>query len=1226
MGAAWPARSAASLAGRLQSADSRGYGRGAVEFRILGPLEVRTEAGAAPLGGPKPRAVLAMLLLHANRPVSGEQLALALWGEEAPAGATKTVQVHVSRLRKALGDTDLLVTTPSGYELRLQPGQLDAERFEQQLAAGRDELAAGRPREAAAILDEALALWRGRPLDDLSYEPFAQREIARLDDLRVAAFEQLVEAKLQLGRHAEVVGELETLIAAYPYRERLRAQLMLALYRSDRQADALQVYQDARRQLVEELGIEPGDRLRELERAILAQDPALAATVAAPPPPPEPEAPAEPARRLVSVVVAGAATLAERLDPESMHGLLDRYADACAAVIERHGGAVEGYAGDAVVGVFGQAQVREDDALRAVRAAVEMRDASAELELAVKVGIEAGEVFVGAGARRSPFAAGSTFAVATRLEAAAPDGEILLGDTVHELVGHAVRAERADGAWRLVELSPDPGRPHATPFVNRRSELDAFRAAFAGVRSEPACRAVTAVGPPGIGKSRLALELTAAIGDEATVLSGACPSYGEGVTYRPLAEIVRQLGGADRVTELVGELAPMVLAAVGLHDGTAQTEETFWAVRRLFERLAADRPLVVVFEDIHWAEPTLLDLLEYLVVFSRGQPILLVCLARPELLELRPTWSQSSLLALGPLPDAEARALVEQAGGGERAARIVETGEGNPLFLEQLVAVDADALPTSIQAVLAARIDRLEPGERAVLAQASVQGRTFYAGAIEEPGTATRLVALVHKQLIRADRSGIPGQDAFSFAHVLIREAAYRSLPKQRRAELHERFARWLEARPGPDAGIVGYHLAEAHDYRSELGEEAQELAWAAAERLTAAADAALVRGDHAGGAQALERVAALLEHDAAARGEVLPALGAALLEAGRMADATRVLDEAVAAAPEPRLLARAQVERELVRLESGVGTAGTPGMVDEALAVLERERDDFGQCRAWMVRGTVAWLAGRAAAADDAWATAADAARRAGSEREQLALLGLRAMAAALGPAPVADAIAACEAFRALAVPSPAATASTLNPLALLHAMAGDFAVAGELLAEAGAILHELGGLIGDVSHLEASVRMLAGQPDLAEAALRTGVETLSAVSGVHATTTAMLAQAVYAQGRVEEAGELCRTIDASAVADDILTRAVWHGTQAKVLAHEGRADEAEALARAAVALVEPTDLLSHRGDAMLDLADVLRTCGRGGDAERASAAALYERKGNVAAAARARERREGS
>ncbi len=944
----------------------------------------------------------------------------------------------------------------------------------------------------------------------------------------------------------------------------------------------------------------------------------------------------------MSVVVAdiaGASDLAERLDPESMHQLLDRYADACGAVIERHGGTVEGFAGDAIVGVFGQAQVREDDALRAVRAAVEMRAAGAELDLAMKLGVESGEVFVGAGARRSRFAAGSTFAVAARLEAAAPDGEILLGDAAHGLVGHAVQAERVDGAWRLLALSPDSGRPHTTPFVDRTHQLAELRAAFVAVQRERECRAVTVVGPAGIGKSRIAQELIAAVGDDATVLVGACPSYGEGVTYRPLAEIVTQLGGRAAVTRLLdADFARMVLAAVGLDDSAAQTEETFWAVRRLLEAAAADRPLVVAVEDIHWAEPTFLNLLEYLVVFSTGHPILLVCLTRPELAETRPAWTAPqpgrSVLVLDALSDDDAHVLVEHAGAGALAAGIVETGEGNPLFLEQLVAVEAETttLPTSIQAVLAARIDRLEPPERALLAHASVQGRTFDTAALTElfgeDGIATRLVALVHKQLIRVDRSGPPDRDAFQFAHALIREAAYRSLPKQQRAELHERLARRLESRPGGADETVGYHLAEAHRYRVELGESGehvQALAWAAAERLAAAADGTLLRGDHAAGARLLEHVAALLEGDDAARGELLPVLGAALFDAGRMADATRVLDAAIAVAPEPRLLARAQIERELVRIETGIEVAETARVAAEALAVVEREGDDFGQCRAGLLRGQLAWTAGRAADADAAWAAAADSARRAGSDRERFAVVGWRAMAIALGPAPVDAAIEECEAFRALVAASPAAVASTLNPLALLRAMRGEHETAGALLDEASAILHELGGLSAGVSHLEAFARLLSGRPELAEAPLRADLETLQGMSegGVLATTTALLAQAVYAQGRVAEAGELCRAIDARAVEHDTLTLAIWHGVHAKVLAREGRGDEAETLARQAVALLEPTDLLSLKADAMLDLAEVLNT---GTDQLVADAVALYERKGNTTAAARARDRRGGS
>jgi predicted ATPase/DNA-binding SARP family transcriptional activator len=253
-----------------------------MDFRILGPLEALDEGRAVALGGSKQRALLALLLLHANETLSTDRLIDELWGEHPPATAAKTVQVHVSRLRKALaagagnGSDGVVVTRERGYELRVDPECLDAHRFERLLAEGRSELAAGRPEQAASTLETALLLWRGPPLHDLAFEPFAQREIARFDDLHIAAVEQLVEAKLALGRHVEVVAQLETLIAEHPYREGLRAQLMLALYRSGRQAEALQAYQEARRTLVEELGIEPGERLRELERAVLGQDPALA--------------------------------------------------------------------------------------------------------------------------------------------------------------------------------------------------------------------------------------------------------------------------------------------------------------------------------------------------------------------------------------------------------------------------------------------------------------------------------------------------------------------------------------------------------------------------------------------------------------------------------------------------------------------------------------------------------------------------------------------------------------------------------------------------------------------------------------------------------------------------------------------------------------------------------------------------------------------------------------
>ena len=1169
----------------------------ALEFRILGPLEVRADGRAVAVPGAKPRAVLAVLLLHANQAVSQDQLALALWGEDAPAGAGNTVQVHISRLRKALGNTDALATTPGGYRLTLDPDDLDALRFDRLVAEARGQSAA----DAAATLAQALALWRGRALEDVAYEPFAQPEIARLEDARIAAHEMRFEAQLALGAHAGVIGELEALIAEHPYREGLRAQLMLALYRADRQADALQAYQDARAKLVDELGIEPGERLRELERAILAQDPGLAPPEAVVAAPREPVVVPQASRRLVTVVSAG---FAARLDAESLHSRLDAYA----ALVERHGGEIEGSVGDALVAVFGKTTAHEDDALRAVRAALDLR-----AEGLKTIGVETGEAFVGPSR-----VTGEVFAVAAGLERTAASDEILLGDGVHELVHHAVTAEPAGGAWRLLALAGDGDRSHRGPFVNRYAELDGLRAAFARARDERTCHAITLVGPAGMGKSRLTREFIAEVEPAATVAVGRCPTYGEGLAYRPVAEIVEQLGGSDRIRErLAGDetAATILLGAIGLADAPTQAEETFWAVRRLFEKIAEPRPLVVVVEDVHWAQPVLLDLLEYLTAFVSGHPVLLVCLARPDLGELRPTWmtprAEQSLLVLDPLPDAEAHRLVEHAGEvvAATAARIVATAEGNPLFLQQLVAVGADGeeLPATIQAVLAARIARLDPEERALLGEASVQGRSFYVGALDDR-SATRLVSLVRQELIRPDRSELPGEDAFRFAHALIREAAYRALPKQRRADVHERVARWSEDQPGAHDATVGRHLAEAYRYRTELGSAGaheETLAGEAAERLADAADAALLRGDPDAAARLLEHAASLLEWFPAARAETLPALAATLLEAGRIDEATRVADEAIALAPDDRLRVRAEVERELIRLESDAGTDQARQVTETGEAALAD--DDYGRCRLAFLRGRIGWDGGQVAAAEAAWAEAAELARRAGAQRELFELVGWRALAAALGPTPVDAAIRQCEEWRELVRTSPLATASTLNPLAALQAMKGDAERADALLAEAGAILAELGGLTAGYAHLAAWARLLTDRPDRAEAALRADLET--AIDGAAlATTTALLGQAVLAQGRPDEAAELSRAAARHAAAEDTLTQVLWRGVAAKV-------EEDEELAREAVALVEGTDLLWHHGAAMLDLAHVLRTRGRSDEADRAESAGheLFQRKGCV-------------
>ena len=1265
-----------------------------MDFHILGPLEVLDEGRAVSLGGSRQRALLALLLLHANETLSTDRLIDELWGENAPATAAKMLHVQVSRLRKALAAAGgAVVTRDRGYELTLARDRLDAHRFEDLVADGGRELAAGRPDRAAAALEQALALWRGAPLADLAYERFAQREIARLDELRVSALEQLVDAQLGLGRHAEVVGRLQSLIGEHPYRERLRAQLMLALYRCDRQADALHAYQDARRALVEELGIEPGERLRELERAVLAHDPALAPPAAAAVQPAEPAAPKAPAtqradaRRIVSVVFADLAdstALAERLDPEALHGILERCSAVCAEVLERHGGTAQEFLGDAVVGVFGLRERHEDDPLRAVRAALELREAGAalgaELErdhgipIAARFGIDSGEVFVGPGARGEALARGDAMNVAAGLGQAAADGEILLGERTYRLVAAEVRAERLEplavrgrraevGAWRLLGLTaaePMALDAAATPFIGRERELDALRAAVARAGSERSCRLVTVVGPPGIGKSRLARELVATVGGDAAVVVGRCLSYGEGITYRPLAEMVRQLAGDDPerwIRELLAgderaeSIALRVLGAIGLSDESAQAGETFWAVRRLFEAVARERTLVVLVEDAHWADPTLLDLLEYVLAFSSGFPILLVCLARPELLESRPAWAASqpsgSVLVLEALGSADALAMVTTIAGGEldplAADRVVATAEGNPLFLEQLLAVGAEGdlttLPPSIEAVLAARIDQLEPGEREVLVHASVEGRSFHAGAVAElmadggrDAVGPALMGLVQKQLLRPDRPEFAGEDAFRFSHALIRDAAYSGMPKRLRGELHERMAGWLRTKPHVLDEILGYHLEQACRYRLELGhvdDGSRALAREAAERLGAAAQAALVRGDAAAAARLLERAVALVPPEDPARSELLSTLGATLVEAGRLADADRFLAEAIARAEDagdPRLESRARVEQELERLHAGTsrGVEQARRVADVALQELERHGDDLGRCRAWRLRAWIEWTESRAGAADDAWRQAAAHARHAADERELFDILGWRASAAAFGPAPVPEAIRRCERIRGQVRSSPVAMAETLHPLGLLHAMTGDFDLARRLVGEANEILDELGRMEQAVSHHEALVELLAGRPAEAEARLRPGYEKLERMGErtLLATTAAMLAQAVYAQDRHAEAAELCRASERIAAAEDLATQALWRGVRAKIRAHEGDLDEAYALAHEAVRLVESTDLLNDRGDALLALAEVLRAGGRASEAKAAARRGLecYERKGNLVSAARAR------
>jgi class 3 adenylate cyclase len=998
-----------------------------------------------------------------------------------------------------------------------------------------------------------------------------------------------------------------------------------------------------------------------------------------------PGAPTRETRKTVTVLfadVTGSTALGEQLDPESLRTLMARYFAEMKAIIERHGGTVEKFIGDAVMAVFGIPAVHEDDALRAVRAAAEIRDRLAELNaeltatrgLAIRfrTGLYTGEVVAGDPTTDQTLVTGDTVNTAARLEQAAPPGEILIGRPTYSLVRDAVEAEPVEAiaakgkadlvpAYRLVSVTPGlegHARRLDRPLVGRGVELARLLDAYRVAVHDRSPQLVTVLGTAGVGKSRLVAELLGAVVAEATVLKGRCLPYGEGITYWPVREVVHAAAGiteGDRADEARAKVrallngspdadivARLVGAALGLERDGAPQEEIFWAIRKSFEHVAQRKPLVLLIEDIHWAEPTLLDLIEYILDLAADAPLLLLCPARPELLEGRPGWgggrASSAVLHLDPLPEGATDALMDALPGGRALpdglrSRILAAAEGNPLYLEEMIAMLVDEghvverdrawhatgdlerldVPLSIRALLTARIDALPEPERRVAERASVVGRVFEAAALRELGSGPMeigppLLALVRKELLRPERSELSTGDAFKFRHLLIRDAAYEALPKVERAELHERFAGWLERAAGERIAeydeILGYHYEQAHGYWTvlgETGERANELGVRAVTRLAAAGKRALERNDLRAAVDLLERADRI--HTIAA--DALLALSEALHGLQLFDKAAETGERAALAADE--LGDKALVDRARMRaLDSR--TLAEPARLGELEAVArevlaakpQQEIVTADACRylAWSESNRGRWEASAQACEDGLTALGG-----AGGGNLRVSLERQLILALVLGPRACPDAIDICRAFVEHSASVSVRAQATWGQAVLQFASEGPAPIIGPYkrspLSAWESPIHEIvwGQMLHRVRDDAAAVAVLNSAAD----ALREQQNLYTLASAA-----AILADSLVGLGRTDEAANMTDEARDITDATDVAAQVLWRIASARLALARDDGATANKLALEAESLVETTDEILLRADVALVLSDVHASEGRSAKARASGLRAI--------------------
>ena len=939
-------------------------------------------------------------------------------------------------------------------------------------------------------------------------------------------------------------------------------------------------------------------------------------------------------RKVVTVLfcdVVGSTALGESTDPEALRALLARYFERMKQIADRHGGTVEKFIGDAIMAVFGVPAAHEDDALRACRAAVEMREALPELGVEGRIGITTGEVVTGTEER---LATGDAVNVAARLQQSAQPGEVLVGGPTLQLVRGAVEVEalepldlkgkaQAVDASRLLAVHEPPERRRGARFVGRERELTLIREEWKRVLAEQRCELMTILGEAGVGKSRLIAEALGSVA--ARAVHGRCRPYGEGITYWPVIEAIKQLDGlpsdptaASAIRSLLGEGSP-----------GASGEEIAWAFRKLLEEQA---PLVCVFDDLQWGEETFLDLVEHLALLSSGSPILLLCMARPDLVERRPAWPVA--FRLEPLLGDEVEELIGERAPRELRERITRAAGGNPLFVSEMLAmageVDGEvAVPPTLRALLSARLDQLELAKRRVLECGAVEGEVFHRGAVQalsldDAHVTPRLAALVRKELIRPTPAQLQREDGFRFRHLLLRDAAYEGLPKSARADFHERFAVWLEER-GRDLveldEIVGYHLEMAARYQDELGHPDPALAARAGARLSEAGRQAFARADASATSNLFRRACHLLPRDDPVRLGALRRASTGLWWSGNIDEARQLLVEQITRASELGDAAEEWSGRlDLAAGELVVGRIDADSLLaiaDNAIASFDPS-DDARLASAWRRHAYAQSIRGRYGHAADESERALRHAR-AGRERfEEGRIIDLLCTSLLYGPARVDEAIARCEAILLDAPDNAVVKANVAASLLGLFAMRGSFDAAREGARFAETVYLELGLQLAfaGLTQVTGPMEWLAGDPVAAEQELLRGLEILRP-HGSAGNQEALLAEALYRQGRYADAALHANTAEQDAPPDNVLAQVGWRCVRAKL-------ECSEPLAREAVAISGQTDALNIQGDALYDLAEVLHSAGRVEDAlgELEQAIGRYEHKQNLTMASTARAR----